>query len=137
MRVGYFIVAVACVLVLVLLAWQSWFDYVAIKRQHQVQVEESVWLTADQMALNIGVTSIALARVLDFQAPEQNAGSRLLVQDLLPGIVSVRQVDLNRVSPDESAPWRQTAHRLELSGERFGLDSDPVRNELFWTLASP
>tara|TARA_R110002111_G_scaffold166086_1_gene232037 strand:+ start:1479 stop:5357 length:3879 start_codon:yes stop_codon:yes gene_type:complete len=136
MRVGYFIVAVACVLVLVLLAWQSWFDYVAIKRQHQVQVEESVWLTADQMALNIGVTSIALARVLDFQAPEQNAGSRLLVQDLLPGIVSVRQVDLNRVSPDESAPWRQTAHRLELSGERFGLDSDPVRNELFWTLAS-
>ncbi len=58
------------------------------------------------------------------------------MQDLLPGIVSVRQVDLNRVLPHESAPWRQTAHRLELSGERFGLDSDPVRNELFWTLAS-
>lgn len=135
-RVGYFLVAAAGVLVLALLGWQSWFDYLALKRQHQIQVEESIWLTADQMALNLMVTSTALSRVLDYQAPEPGAGSTQVVQDLLPGVISVREVSLDRLDRGSPAAWQQTARRLYLSDEPFGLDSDLEHNQLFWTLSS-
>ncbi|MEH6564229.1 MAG: EAL domain-containing protein [Halopseudomonas sp.] len=135
-RVGYFLIAATGVLVLALLGWQSWFDYLALKRQHQVQVEESVWLTADQMALNLAVTSTALARVLDYQAPDPGASSLQVVQDFLPGVINVREVHLDRLGWRSPASWQQTAHRLNISGEAFGLDSDLEHNQLFWTLSS-
>tara|TARA_R110000764_G_scaffold110472_1_gene196939 strand:+ start:6984 stop:10853 length:3870 start_codon:yes stop_codon:yes gene_type:complete len=135
-RVGYFLIAAAGVLVLALLGWQSWFDYLALKRQHQIQVEESIWLTADQMALNLGVTSTALTRVLDYQAPEPGASSIQVVQDLLPGVINVREVSLDGLDWRSPAPWQQTARRLYIGDEPFGLDSDLEHNQLFWTLAS-
>ena len=135
-RVGYFLIAAAGVLVLALLGWQSWNDYLALKRQHQIQVEESIWLTADQMALNLAVTSTALRRVLDYQSPEPGAGSLQVVQDLLPGVLNVREMSLDRPGAQPPAAWQQTARRLALGGESFGLDSDLEQNQLFWTLAS-
>ena len=135
-HLGVVMFAVAALLLMALLSWQARTDYQGLQRQHQVLVEESVWLIADQLALNLATSSNALVFLLD-ALESRSADTRLqAVQQLLPGVHGVHLVYLDRLPRDIREPWVQTARRLQLGGETFGLDSSAERNRLFWTLAS-
>ncbi len=135
-HLGVVMFAVAALLLMALLAWQARNDYQSIQRQHQALVEESVWLIADQLALNLATSSNALIFLLDALESRSADAPLRAVQQLLPGVHGVHLVQLDRMPHDMREPWAQTARRLQIGGETFGLDSNAERNLLYWTLAS-
>ena len=105
-HLGVVMFAVAALLLMALLAWQTRTDYQGLQRQHQVLVEESVWLIADQLALNLATSSNALIFLLD-ALDSRSADTRLqAVQRMLLrlGIVSTIYADRRpagfRLMPD-------------------------------------
>ena len=75
-HLGVVMFAVAALLLMALLSWQARTDYQGLQRQHQVLVEESVWLIADQLALNLATSSNALVFLLDdLESLNQRDGS--------------------------------------------------------------
>ncbi|WP_373187450.1 EAL domain-containing protein [Halopseudomonas sp.] len=134
---GLLLVAVSGVLLAVLMVWQSWQDFRLLRQQHQVQVEESVWLTASQIGLNLEVKSVAIGELLDrlyLTAPVEalDAAARLL-----PGLRGIKQVSLMRPAADSNGPpWMPAVRGLNISGHSFALDSNVERGVLYWVIAS-
>lgn len=134
---GLLLVAVSGVLLALLMAWQTWEDFHFLRHQHQVQVEESVWLTANQIGLNLEVKSVALGELLDrlyLTAPEEalEAAARLL-----PGLRSIARVTSTQPSADQqTAVWMPAVRGLSMSGHSYALEADAMRGLLYWSIAS-
>lgn len=135
-RLGIAMFAVASGLLMALLGWQTYLDFHMLKRQHQTLVEEAVWLTADQMELNLATTSLALTALLDSLEDQPANTVAMAAQALLPGVYDVHRVDPGQPPTSSREPWAQSVRRLQISGEAFALVSDTERNLLFWTLSS-
>ena len=134
---GILMVVVAGVLLAVLMAWQSWQDFRLLRQQHQMQVEESVWLTASQIALNLEVKSQALAQLLDRLYPVSPDEAVDAAAALLPGLRGIIQVpSLGGAADEPITAWMPSVRGLHLSGHSFALDSDQERGVLYWTIAS-
>tara|TARA_Y100001970_G_scaffold239372_1_gene301259 strand:- start:6823 stop:10602 length:3780 start_codon:yes stop_codon:yes gene_type:complete len=128
--------AVASGLLMALLGWQSYVDFKVLKRQHQTLVEEAVWLTADQMELNLAKTSHALIALLDSLDGKPLGDVAVAAQVLLPGVYGVQRIDTDAGPEDSREPWAQSVRQLQIGGEPFALVSDAAHNLLFWTLNS-
>lgn len=139
---GVLVVAVSAALLAVLLAWQSWQDFRLLRYQHQVQVEESVWLTASQIALNLEVKTQALAELLDRLYPVSPDQAVEAAAVLLPGLRGIIPVPSDLSASSSAAPdvattmWMPSVRGLNLTGHSFALDSDQMRGVLYWTIAS-
>ncbi|MFN3581310.1 MAG: PAS domain S-box protein, partial [Pseudomonas sp.] len=135
--VSLVLVAVAGLLLTFFMVWQAWQDFHVLRLQHEVQVEESVWLTASQIGLNLEVKSLAIATLLDSlhaQAPEQTLAS---VEALLPGLRTISPASTLQPHMQLPAPtWMPSVRSLSLSGQAYVLDSDPTRGLLLWVVAS-
>lgn len=125
-------VLVAGLFLAILMGWQAWQGFQLLRLQHHAQVEESVWLIADQLALNLDVKSRALAHVLDSLGAQPDDP---VLSELLPGLRHIQPVDVPASAlglPRES--WSQLIWRLHLSGQAFALDSDPRQRALYWAV---
>ena len=116
--------AVASGLLMALLGWQSYVDFKVLKRQHQTLVEEAVWLTADQMELNLAKTSHALIALLDSLDGKPLGDVAVAAQVLLPGVYGVQRIDTDAGPEDSREPWAQSVRQLQIGGEPFALVSD-------------
>lgn len=131
------LVAVAAILLAILMVWQAWQDFHLLRTQHQVQVEESVWLTANQIGLNLEVKSIALAGVLDNLHSNAQDEAVDAVEALLPGLRLITEVSLLEPGAgSDTSPWMPALRGLKISGYPFALDSDVARGVLYWSIAS-
>lgn len=134
---GLLLVAVSGLLLAVLMIWQSWQDFQLLRVQHQVQVEESVWLTASQIGLNLEVKSKAVAELLDRLHPVATEAAVEAAANLLTGLRGITRVSLVQPKPDaDEAPWMPSVRGLNISGYPFALDSDFSRGVLYWSIPS-
>mgnify|MGYP003631188734 CR=1 FL=1 len=131
------LVAIAGLLLTCLMVWQAAQDYRLLRLQHQIQVEESVWLTASQMALNLEVKSAALGQLLDSLYSESPASALLAVETLLPGLRNLTLVGPNTPYSGPASPtWMPSVRGLAVSGQPYVLDSDPRSGSLLWIVDS-
>lgn len=134
---GFLLVAVAGLLLAGLMIWQAVQDYQLLRLQHQIQVEESVWLTASQIALNLEVKSAALTQLLDQMAGQSPDAALQAVEALLPGLRNVTQVTAQVPALHDIAPaWMPSVRGLKVTGQAYVLDSDPLSGSLLWVLNS-
>lgn len=134
---GFLLVALAGLLLTCLMVWQSWQDYQLMRLQHQIQIEESVWLTASQVALNLEVTSAALGQILDQLHSDSPVAAIAAVRQLLPGLQAVQRVDQDSPYRSLSTPtWLPSVHSLDRALQPYILDSDPQSGSLLWGVAS-
>lgn len=134
---GVLVVAVSGFLLAVLMAWQSWQDFRLLRYQHQMQVEESVWLTASQIALNLEVKSQALAELLDRLYPGAPDEAVDAAAVLLPGLRGISKFPSSPAGLSAPpTPWMPSVGALYRGGHSFALDSDQERRVLYWTIAS-
>lgn len=134
---GILLVAVAGVLLAILMVWQAWQDFRLLRHQHQIQVEESVWLTASQIGLNLEVKSQALSEVLDNLYSDSPGLAVDSAARLLPGLRGITRV---RPGGQPTAgvvpPWMPSVRGLNMSGYSFALDSDVDLGVLYWSIVS-
>ena len=134
---GILLVALSGILLATLMVWQTLQDFRLLRHQHQIQVEESVWLTASQIGLNLEVKSLALAELLDnlySEKPDQAVES---AATLLPGLRGVTRVLIpGAPGTDSIPPWMPSVRGLHMSGYSFALDSDVDHGALYWSIAS-
>ncbi|PKM31958.1 MAG: diguanylate phosphodiesterase [Gammaproteobacteria bacterium HGW-Gammaproteobacteria-11] len=137
MGMGVLIIAGVAVLLTVLMFWQAWQDYRVLRLQHEAQVEESVWLTASQIGLNLEVKSAALSQLLDHLYEDDPVLAQQSVSQLLPGLRSLTPASLiNSASWQETPPWMPSVRSLMLSGQPYVVDSDLSRSVLYWVVPS-
>ncbi|QIB53015.1 EAL domain-containing protein [Pseudomonas sp. OIL-1] len=130
---GLALVILAAVLLAALMVWQAWHDFTLVRSQHQTQIEESVWLTAEQVGRNLELKSVAIEQLL---ATQQDSAAAPPMQ-LINGLEEVIRVDLSEadaVHPDQ--PWMRVVHRLALSEQTYTVAADPVTGLLHWIVAS-
>ncbi|WP_417316274.1 EAL domain-containing protein [Cycloclasticus pugetii] len=134
---GFLLIAVAGLLLTGLMVWQAAQDYRLLRLQHQIQVEESVWLTASQIALNLEVKSAALSQLLDQMYEKSPEAALQAVEALLPGLRNLTQVSPQIPYLQDTAPtWMPSVRGLSVSGQAFAIDSDPRSGSLLWVVDS-
>lgn len=134
---GFLLVAIAGLLLTCLMIWQATEDYRLLRLQHQIQVEESVWLTAGQMALNLEVKSAALSQLLDRLYAESPEAALHAAGALVPGLRNLSLVTPETPYSSSSSPtWMPSARGFSLSGQPYAMDSDPLSGSLLWLVNS-
>lgn len=134
---GLMLVAVAGLLLACLMIWQTAQDYRLLRMQHQILVEESVWLTASQIALNLEVKSTALALVLDQLYPQSPQAALQAATTVLPGLRNLTLAQADALYGQDSTPsWMPSVRGLNVSGQAYVLNSDPSSGALVWVIDS-
>lgn len=72
------LVVLAGLLVACLMVWEVWRDFGLIRAQHLSQIEDRVWLTAEQISESLRVKSTAASQLL----AQQGYGDRVLIDNL-------------------------------------------------------
>ena len=127
------LVATAAVLLAALMVWQAWHDFTLVRSQHRTQIEESVWLTAEQVSRNLELRSVAIEQLLAAQRETETAAP----VPLISGLEEVIRVDFTEASSvHEDQPWMRAVHHLALSRQTYTLASDPLTGLLHWVVAS-
>ncbi|WP_150303124.1 sensor domain-containing protein [Pseudomonas saliphila] len=130
---GLILVALAAVLLAALMVWQAWHDFTLVRSQHQTQIEESVWLTAEQVGRNLELRSVAIEQLLEAQRDPDTAAPMQLIGGL-EDVIRVNLAQVNTAHADQ--PWMRVVHSLDLSGQTYTLAADPVSGLLYWVVAS-
>jgi len=129
---GLMLVAVTGILLAWLMIWQAWQDFGLLRNQHQAQVEESVWLTAEQIGHTLAIKSVAIEQLLEEQSTQ--VPSPLI--NLVPGLAEFFPVNLDTMKIQPTGAWMQAIQRLHLGDQPFALDFEPEGDRLHWAIAS-
>ncbi|WP_304640602.1 hypothetical protein, partial [Pseudomonas sp.] len=135
------VVVLAGLLVACLMVWEVWRDFGLIRAQHLSQIEDRVWLTAEQISESLRVKSTAASQLL----AQQGVDGLEALRELIPGLAEVQPIDID--TPETvAAPWYSAVRRVQLSdldhalllgdgGEFQWVVADHERSR-FWLLVS-
>jgi diguanylate cyclase (GGDEF)-like protein/PAS domain S-box-containing protein len=126
------LVALAGLLLALLMGWEVWRDFGLLRAQHQSQVEDRVWLTAEQVGASLQLKSSAAYQLLT----QQGSDALPALRGLIPALIEVQPVD--PASPLVSeAPWYPALRRLQLGGADYALHMDREAGQLNWIIGDP
>lgn len=110
------LVVLAGLLVACLMVWEVWRDFGLIRAQHLSQIEDRVWLTAEQISESLRVKSTAASQLL----AQQGVDGLEALRELIPGLAEVQPIDID--TPETvAAPWYSAVRRVQLSDLDYAL----------------
>jgi len=136
-RHGLLLTLCATLLLSLLMAWQMASDLRLFTQRHQQQMEESVWLLADQADGSLSARALSLQLLLDeLAAMTDEKGMLELVQTLRPELQQLQLVDVADPDPLTTWEWLPAARLLVLQGYGHYLEHSFNAPVLYWLLPS-
>lgn len=129
---GLTLIAITGLLLASLMMWQVWRDFSVFKNQHQTQVEESVWLTAEQISRGLTTRAQAVEQLLEHLGTA-DAGP---VMTLVPGLSAIVPVDLNDNRVPRPQVWMPVIQDLHQGEQRYAMTFESQSGLLHWVIPS-
>lgn len=136
-RHGLLLTLCATLLLSLLMAWQMTNDLRLFGERHQQQMEESVWLLADQADSNLSARALSLQLLLDELGSMTELPTLLeLVKVLRPELQQLHLVNVADPDPLVTHEWLPAARLLVLQGYGHYLEHSFSAPVLYWLLPS-
>jgi diguanylate cyclase (GGDEF)-like protein/PAS domain S-box-containing protein len=127
--VSFGLIALAGLLLACLMGWEAWRDYSMLRSQHEAQIADRVWLTAEQVEASLQMKTTAAQLIF-----EQSLSDPLpVLRELMPGLIALEQVDLDDPAIRQ-APWFAASRRMQMTNQDFALHSEGAEERVYWLI---
>lgn len=123
------LVVLAGLLVACLMIWEVWRDFGLVREQHVSQIEDRVWLTAEQISDSLRIKSTAASQVL----AQQGVDGLAALRELIPDLEEVQPIELD-APQTVAASWFSAVRRVQLGEVDYALHLSDAA-DFHWVVA--